>query len=57
MIEIKNLFKIFGQNSASLIKEVKAGMTKKELLDKHNHVLGLNDINLSFNNFIKLSSK
>ncbi len=49
MIEIKNLFKIFGQNSASLIKEVKAGMTKKELLDKHNHVLGLNDINLSFN--------
>ncbi len=48
MITITNLFKIFGPKSPSLIKEVKAGMTKQELLDKHNHVLGLNNINLSF---------
>jgi glycine betaine/proline transport system ATP-binding protein len=46
-IEIRNLYKIFGPNAAAHIGDVKAGMTKEELNAKHNHVLGLEDINLT----------
>jgi glycine betaine/proline transport system ATP-binding protein len=46
-IEIRNLYKIFGTNPESYIDAVKGGMTKKELNEKHNHVLGLSDINIS----------
>ncbi len=46
-IEIKNLYKIFGPNGAEMVEKVKAGMSKTELNEKHNHVLGLNDINIS----------
>lgn len=46
-IEIRNLYKIFGPNAAALMESVRAGMTKAELNDKHHHVLGLNDINMS----------
>ena len=45
-IQIKNLYKIFGKNSKSALKQVKDGVNKDELLEKHNHVLGLKDINL-----------
>ncbi|MGU9963915.1 MAG: quaternary amine ABC transporter ATP-binding protein [Candidatus Halichondribacter symbioticus] len=45
-VQIKNLYKIFGNKSPAMVKKVKNGMTKTELLDKHGHVLGLNDINL-----------
>ncbi|OCX66761.1 proline/glycine betaine ABC transporter ATP-binding protein [Thioclava sp. SK-1] len=45
-IEIRNLYKIFGQNPAKYVDRVKAGMTKEELNDKYNHVLGLQNINL-----------
>jgi glycine betaine/proline transport system ATP-binding protein len=46
-IEIRNLYKIFGLNSASYVDAVKQGMTKVELNERHLHVLGLNDINIS----------
>ncbi|WP_415183741.1 quaternary amine ABC transporter ATP-binding protein [Phaeovulum sp.] len=46
-IEIRNLYKIFGPTPERYIDAVKAGMTKEELNDKHNHVLGLRDISLS----------
>ncbi len=46
-IEIRHLYKIFGTNPGRFIKRVKEGMTKEELNDRHNHVLGLQDINLS----------
>ncbi len=46
-LEIKNLYKIFGKNDAAYVSKVKDGISKQELLDKHNHVLGLNNINLS----------
>ncbi len=46
-IKIKNLSKIFGSNPAAMLKHVEAGMNKEELLKKHQHVLGLHDINLS----------
>ena len=45
-IEIKNLYKIFGTKSSDALRFVKEGMTKDELLEKTNCVLGLNKINL-----------
>jgi glycine betaine/proline transport system ATP-binding protein len=45
-IEIRNLYKIFGAHPARYIEAVQNGMTKDELNDKHNHVLGLQNINL-----------
>jgi glycine betaine/proline transport system ATP-binding protein len=46
-IEVKNLYKIFGPNGAAMVEKVKQGMSKTELNEKFNHVLGLNDINIS----------
>ncbi len=46
-IEVKHLYKIFGRNPGEYIDAVKAGMTKTELNQKHGHVLGLRDINIS----------
>jgi glycine betaine/proline transport system ATP-binding protein len=45
-IQIKNLYKIFGKNPKGAMENVKNGVGKDELLEKHNHVLGLKDINL-----------
>ncbi len=46
LIEIKNLYKIFGNNEIEALELVKKGMGKDELLEKTNTVLGLNNINL-----------
>lgn len=46
-IEIKNLYKIFGSDGKSMVQKIKDGMSKAELNEKFNHVLGLNDINIS----------
>ncbi len=48
-IQIKNLYKIFGKNPRSALEQVKDGVNKDELLEKHNHVLGLKNINLDIN--------
>ncbi len=45
-ISIRNLYKIFGNNPEDYIDAVKGGMSKTELNEKHNHVLGLKDINI-----------
>lgn len=45
-ISIRNLYKIFGDAPEHALQQVKEGMGKTELLEKHNHVLGLNDINI-----------
>jgi glycine betaine/proline transport system ATP-binding protein len=45
-IQIKNLYKIFGKNPKGAMEHIKNGVGKDELLEKHNHVLGLKDINL-----------
>tara|TARA_B100000579_G_scaffold234842_1_gene192509 strand:+ start:1817 stop:2860 length:1044 start_codon:yes stop_codon:yes gene_type:complete len=47
LIEIRNLYKIFGNNETESLKLVKKGMGKDELLEKTNSVLGLNNINLN----------
>ena len=46
-IEIKDLFKIFGPRGHRFIDAVKGGMSKTELNERHGHVLGLKDINIS----------
>ena len=46
-IDIKNLYKIFGAKDKSFVDAIKNGMSKQELLDQHNHVLGLDNINLA----------
>ena len=45
-ISVRNLYKIFGDDPESVIDFVKAGMSKPDLLEQHNHVLGLNNINV-----------
>ena len=45
-IEIKNLYKIFGENPEDTLDRVREGVTKDELNEQYNHVLGLSDINL-----------
>jgi len=46
-IDITGLYKIFGPKAKSFMPAVKEGMSKQELQEKHGHVLGLKDINLS----------
>lgn len=45
-VKIQNLYKIFGRKPQSVIDHVKNGMSKTDLLEQHNHVLGLKDINI-----------
>ena len=47
LIEIKNLYKIFGKKETEYLSLVQKGMGKDELLEKTNSVLGLNNINLN----------
>ena len=46
-IEVKNLYKIFGPNGGAYVDAVKKGLGKAELNEKHGHVLGLQNINIS----------
>jgi len=45
-ISIRNLYKIFGSDPDVALEYVKKGMGKPELLEKHRHVLGLENINV-----------
>jgi glycine betaine/proline transport system ATP-binding protein len=45
-VQIKNLYKVFGATPTQMIDVIKNGTSKQELLDNHNHVLGLNDVSL-----------
>ncbi|MDX1736589.1 MAG: glycine betaine/L-proline ABC transporter ATP-binding protein [Alphaproteobacteria bacterium] len=45
-ISIRNLYKIFGDKPSSVIDHVRNGVGKTELLEKHKHILGLQNINL-----------
>ena len=45
-VSIKNLYKIFGPNPASVLEKAKAGISKADLLEQHGHVLGLKDVNI-----------
>jgi len=45
-ISIRHLYKIFGATPEKFMDPVREGMSKQELRDVHNHVLGLRDINI-----------
>lgn len=46
MIEIRNLYKLFGTQPNAALMQVKQGMSKHHLHTKQQHVLALNNINL-----------
>lgn len=46
-VKINGLYKIFGKKPKHFMDAVKEGMSKQELQEKHGHVLGLKDINLT----------
>ena len=45
-VSLRGLYKIFGAKDKAILPHVKAGMGKEELLTAHQHVLGLQDINV-----------
>lgn len=45
-VRLRNLYKIFGASDKEVLQHVKKGMSKEDLLVKHSHVLGLQDINV-----------
>ncbi|MGH1539074.1 MAG: ATP-binding cassette domain-containing protein [Arenicella sp.] len=45
-ISVQGLYKVFGENPAGVLGYVEQGMDKTQLLDEHQHVLGLQDINV-----------
>ena len=45
-VAIKDLYKIFGSNPASMIEMVKNGISKSDLLEQYGHVLGLDNVNI-----------
>ena len=45
-ISIKGLYKIFGNRPNYAMQHVLNGITKQQLLDEHDHVLGLKNINI-----------
>ena len=45
-ISIRNLYKVFGEQPQAALEHVMAGMGKTELLEQHQHVLGLRDIDV-----------
>ena len=40
-IQIKNLYKVFGNKPDRVMSLVREGISKQDLLDEHQHVLGL----------------
>ena len=46
MVRMRGLYKIFGERGKGVLHHVQSGMGKEELLARHGHVLGLNNINV-----------
>ncbi|PAP92185.1 quaternary amine ABC transporter ATP-binding protein [Mesorhizobium wenxiniae] len=45
-IEIRDLYKIFGNAPKHYVEAVRNGLSKADLANKHGHILGLNNINI-----------
>lgn len=45
-VSIRNLYKVFGANPTDALQRVYDGLGKVELMAQHDHVLGLNNINI-----------
>ncbi|MGF1679855.1 quaternary amine ABC transporter ATP-binding protein [Photobacterium minamisatsumaniensis] len=46
LISVRGLFKVFGPDSENVLKKVKAGQSKDDILQSTGHTVGLSDINL-----------
>ena len=46
-IEIKNVYKIFGENPSKILPMVQEGATKEEVLEKTGHTVGLDNVSIS----------
>ena len=46
-IEIKNVYKIFGNSPTEVLPMVKSGANKEEVLEKTGHTVGLDNVSLS----------
>ena len=46
-IEIKNVYKIFGNNPQSIMKMVKDGAPKDRVLEETGHTVGLDNVSLN----------
>ena len=46
-IEVKNVYKIFGNNPSKVLPMVQDGATKEEILEKTGHTVGLDNVSLS----------
>lgn len=46
-IEIRDLYKIFGNSPKQCVEAVRNGLSKSELSNMHGHILGLNNINIA----------
>jgi len=46
-IEIKNVYKIFGDQPSKILPMVQDGATKEEILEKTGHTVGLDDVSIS----------
>ncbi|WP_298444846.1 glycine betaine/L-proline ABC transporter ATP-binding protein [uncultured Ferrimonas sp.] len=49
LIEVNNLYKVFGKNPQQIMPQVKQGLSKDEILASSGHTVGLKEINLSIN--------
>jgi len=45
-IQIEGLYKVFGSQPQAVMPQIREGISKQDLLEKHQHVLGLKDINI-----------
>lgn len=45
-VQIKGLYKVFGDTPQAVMPLVREGISKQDLLEQHGHVLGLKDINI-----------
>ena len=46
-IEVKNVYKIFGNNPSKVLPMVQEGATKEEVLEKTGHTVGLDNVSIS----------
>ncbi len=47
MISVRNLYKIFGSDPLSVLQLAQDGIDKSVILEQHDHVIGLRDININ----------
>lgn len=45
-LQVKNIYKIFGDTPEIMLEKVKEGMSKEQLLNEYQHTVGLNNISL-----------